>query len=207
MANFENTFFFDIFPPFEAHKHACIQRKFLGVVCARVRVRACVRERETFSKTFIFLRARTRWAGINTAFCTMLLAPLPIAPNTCISWEAHLYVFSSVLISSVMPAERFCNPSSFMLYTPRDWLSRFTVPPSDAWNNKNKIARNSNSYMATNACVNDKLNLNIILQTTTNVFQVTNQIFVLLQNISYCLRYCKKESMSRSMRPARSKPS
>ena len=48
----------------------------------------------TFSNILIFFNARILCVGICIALCTTLLAPLPIAPNILISWEAHLYVFS-----------------------------------------------------------------------------------------------------------------
>lgn len=88
----------------------------------------------TFSKILIFFNARILWVGIWIALCTTLLAPLPIAPNTLISWEPHLYVFSLwSLLSSTDRDVHFCNPSSLILYTPYDLLNKFTVPPSDSF--------------------------------------------------------------------------
>lgn len=86
-----------------------------------------------FSKTLIFFKASIRWVGMWMAFRTTLLAPQPIAPNTHISLDAQLYDFSG---SPASPAAsrvvdlRFCNPSSLMLYSAHDLLSRFNEPPS-----------------------------------------------------------------------------
>ena len=87
----------------------------------------------TFSKILIFFKARIRWEGICIALWTTLLAPLPIAPNNLISWDAHLYVLSLWSESSIGHEVHFCNPSSLMLYTPYDLLSKLTVRLSDSF--------------------------------------------------------------------------
>lgn len=107
----------------------------------------------TFSKILIFFNARILWVGIWIALCTTLLAPLPIAPNTLISWEPHLYVFSLwSLLSSTDRDVHFCNPSSLILYTPYDLLNKFTVPPSDSFsielNQPKKKKQQKISYLA-----------------------------------------------------------
>ena len=92
-----------------------------------------LRTGNTFSKILIFFNARILCVGIWIALCTTLLAPLPIAPNILISWEAHLYVFSLWSVSWTDRDVHFCNPSSLILYTPYDLLNKFTVPPSDSF--------------------------------------------------------------------------
>lgn len=63
------------------------------------------------------------------ALWTTLLEPLATEPKICISRDEHRYALSEERALS-RPVFRLWKPTSLMLYSPEDLLSKLTVPPS-----------------------------------------------------------------------------
>ena len=86
------------------------------------------------------------------ALWTTLLEPLATEPKICISRDEHRYALSEERALS-RPVFRLWKPTSLILYSPEDLLSKLTVPPSKTLTKEKVRKRGQVNRNRLNACL------------------------------------------------------